>query len=115
MEYVCKNIGLLPIWEELTKYCKKYESVMSIKKDEIGYYRLETLSKKPFIATCVQKKHVGLYSVVMYRHPEVIPKELENFRVGKSCMGFVDFDENFDPITQLLDNIFEYYASNEKL
>ena len=75
---------------------------MSIKKDEIGYYRLETPSKKPFIATCVQKKHVGLYSVVMYRHPQVIPKELEDLRIGKSCMGFVDFDESFDLILNCL-------------
>ena len=113
MDYVCTNIDLLPVWHRLTEYCKKYEPFMRIKRDDIGYYRLETNSKKPFIATCVQKKHVGVYSVVMYRQPHLIPKELEQFRIGKSCIGFLKIEDEIKHVPKLIENIFDYYAQNE--
>ena len=96
-----KNPALAYLWQQIVDMCKSYEKTMLKIKEEDGYYRILTLSGRPFLTVAVQKKHVGLYMIALYED-STLAGPLEGARIGKSCLGFRD--EN----TPLLDEIPSY-------
>ncbi len=92
-----KNPALLPLWERLASIAREHESVLDVLRDEPGYYKL--VKKKspktfdPFLAICIQRKHVSIYLTPLYYHPHLVtgmPAILRACKTGKCTLRFSD-------------------------
>lgn len=87
-----KNVKFAVLFFRLRDMLKVYEPFMRIIKDEEGYYRLYTPTRRPFIAVCVQSKHVGLYCMPPFENPALFGP-LKNNLIGKGTIGFKGDDD----------------------
>ena len=95
-----KNPELAVLWARLTEGLTKFAPLLVMVKDEPGYHRYETpkrpptdglksLPQRPFAATVVQKKHVGLYMMTLYEDPAIMndmPEILHQRWKGKASL-----------------------------
>ena len=110
-----KNPDLLPLWQRLKQMLQKYEPFMRVTIDEHGYYRLYTLTRRPFIAVAIQKKHVGIYSMSLYDSSH-LDGVLGERRIGKSCIGFrTDDDPLLVEVPAYFERCFQHCVTNEQV
>ncbi|RZD45672.1 MAG: hypothetical protein CXT69_01740 [Methanobacteriota archaeon] len=115
---IVKNPELAVLWFRLTEPLTKLAPLLIMVKDEPGYHRYETprrsginglrtLPQRPFAATVVQKKHVGLYMMSLYEDPSIMnnmPQILHKRWKGKASLKFTDED---DPALEYVHLLFE--------
>ena len=84
-----------------------------IEIDEPGDFRVETKAGRPFVSVRIQKRHVGLYLLPLYYHPDVLPYSLKKFKSGKSVLRFKDEEQlQPDELRTLIENciaMIEHY------
>ncbi|MBT4066403.1 MAG: hypothetical protein HOE76_04215 [Euryarchaeota archaeon] len=87
-----KNVALAVLFFRLRDMLAKYEPFMRVVKDEEGYYRLYTPTRRPFIGICVQRKHIGIYVMPIFEDSTLIGKLAEK-QIGKGTFGFSRDDD----------------------
>ncbi|MDP6870275.1 MAG: hypothetical protein QGI21_05840 [Candidatus Poseidoniaceae archaeon] len=87
-----KNVGLAVLFFKLREMLEIYASNMRVTINEEGYYRLYTPTNRPFMAICVQRKHVGIYVMPLCEDQNLIGN-LEPKRIGKGTLGFVSDED----------------------
>ena len=83
-----KNEDFLFVWaaikEVLAPACRGLVQV----RDEPGDWAIDTPSGRPFLKLRIQKKHVGLYVLPLYYHPEALDPALRLHLNGKVTLRF---------------------------
>lgn len=74
-----------------------YEARSRLMTDEDGYYRLYHRNRRPFAATVVQSKHVGLYLMGVHVSDEIYLSLSPGLRARMSGKSFRFKDED-DPV-----------------
>lgn len=111
------------IFNELKDILKKYEDILSVKKNEEGYYDLWSIKdividgrkrKEVFFAgLIIQKSYVGFYFMPIYTDTdlkEVFKPELLKLLKGKSCFHIKKLDDELkSQIREALELGFELY------
>jgi hypothetical protein len=114
---------LQQIFNELKNILNKYEDLLSVKKNEEGYYDLWSLKdieidgrkrKEIFFSgLIIQKSYVGFYFMPIYSDTnlkEVFKPELLKHLKGKSCFHIKKLDEELkSQISEALQVGFELY------
>lgn len=116
-------VELQDIFNELKNVLRKYENILSVKKNEDGYYDLwsikdieiEGRKKKEvfFAGLIIQKSYVGFYFMPIYTDTDltkVFKPELLKHLKGKSCFHIKKLDEELKcQISDALEVGFELY------
>lgn len=111
MEWV-KNPAHLPLWERLRHIAMRHEEVLDLHTDEPGYYKLVKFQTKsqftPFLAICIQRRHVSLYLNSLYHNLHLmddVPEILTQRKSGKCTFHFrSEDDEAIEHVAALLDS-----------
>ncbi len=104
-----KNDDLLFLWDSLSTIVKNCTTNLERAIDEPGDLFVKTPNGRPFARVRIQKKHVGIYLLPMYYHPEVLPLNLSKKKSGKSTLKFKDQDEDVDAdLTCLIENCLAF-------
>ena len=111
MEWV-KNPALLPLWESLRHIAMCNEAVLDLHTDEPGYYKLVKFQSRsqftPFLAICIQRRHVSLYLNPLYHNLHLmdnVPEILTLRKSGKCTFRFhSEDDEAIEYVADLLDS-----------
>jgi hypothetical protein len=120
------NLELQYIFSELKDVLKKYEGILSVKKNEEGYYDLWSIKdlvidgrkrKEVFFAgLIIQKNYVGFYFIPIYTDTdlkEVFKPELLKLLKGKSCFHIKKLDDELKrQIEEALEIGYELYREN---
>ena len=103
-----KNAELAVLFFRLRDMLSKYESFLRIVKDEDGYYRLYTPTRRPFMGICVQRKHVGVYVMPICEN-EFLVGELSEKQIGKGTLGFTRDDDPFlEKMPSFIERCFQH-------
>ena len=89
-----KNDSLLFLWDTLSTIVKETAKSLEMEIDEPGDLFVKTGKGRPFARVRIQKKHVGVYLLPMYYHPEVLPQNLLKKKSGKGTLKFQHEDED---------------------
>ena len=110
-----KNIKFVVLFFILRDMLAKYEPFMKVVKDEEGYYRLYTRTKRPFLAICVQSKHVGIYCMPCFEDRSLLGP-LEEKLVGKGTLGFKrDDDPLLAEVPAFMERCFQHCVHNQQV
>ena len=115
------------IFNELKDILKKYEGILSFKKNEEGYYDLWSVKdividgrkrKEVFFAgLIIQKSYVGFYFMPIYTDTdlkEIFKPELLKLLKGKSCFHIKKLDDELKrQIEEALEIGYELYKKDE--
>ena len=108
-----KNDALIFLWHNLSSLIRGLTEELVIAIDEPGDFRVETKAGRPFVSVRIQKRHVGLYLLPLYYHPDVLPYSLKKFKSGKSVLRFKDEEQlQPDELRTLIENciaMIEHY------
>ena len=81
-----KNDALIFLWHNLSSLIRELTEELVIEIDEPGDFRVETKAGRPFVSVRIQKRHVGLYLLPLYYHPDVLPTSLKKIQVWKKYL-----------------------------
>ena len=110
-----KNADLAVLFFRLRDMLSRYESFMRIVVDEEGYYRLYTLTRRPFMGICVQRRHVGIYVMPITDNPLLIGP-LKSKRIGKGTIGFSrDDDPLIDEVPAFIERCFQHCIDTDQV
>ena len=100
-----KNDSYLFLWDRISKIVRNYTKGMEVVADEPGNLRVEANNGRPFVCVSIQKKHVGIYLLPLYYHPETLPHTLYKNKSGKSTLRFKSKEEfSVKDIERLIEN-----------
>ena len=85
-----KNAELAVLFFKLKDMLAKYESFLRVVKDEEGYYRLYTPTRRPFMGICVQRKHVGVYVMPIFENANLNNDLITGFKRAKLAWYTID-------------------------
>ena len=104
-----KNDGLLFLWDSLSTIVKRSVTDLEIAIDEPGDLFVKTPRGRPFARVRIQKKHVGVYLLPMYYHPEVLPQSLSKKKSGKGTLKFKQQNEDVNAeLSCLIENCLAF-------
>jgi len=110
-----KNAALVVLFFRLRDMLAKYEPFMRVVKDEDGYYRLYTPTRRPFMGICVQRKHVGIYVMPIINNPLLIGP-LKIRKIGKGTIGFSrDVDPLISEVPAFIERCFQHCIDTEQV
>jgi len=100
-----KNDSFLFLWARLAKIVQGSTEELEVVVNEPGDLRVVTSSGRSFVSVRVQRKHVGVYLLPLYYHPEVLPQSLSGRKSGKGTLRFRDErDASIDDLPKLIEN-----------
>ncbi len=110
-----KNVALAVLFFRLREMLAKYEPFMRVVKDEEGYYRLYTPTRRPFMGICVQRKHVGIYVMPIFEDPALVGALFEK-QIGKGTFGFSrDDDPLLAEVPAFIERCFQHCIDNNQV
>jgi len=104
-----KNESFLFLWGKLSSIVKDCTKELQIAIDEPGDLFVKTGKGRPFARVRIQKKHVGVYLLPMYYHPEVLPHNLLKKKSGRGTLKFQLEDEDInEDLNRLIENCLAF-------
>ncbi len=89
-----KNSSLIFLWSVLSEIIREFSSHLDVFVDRTGDLRVRTQEGRPFASVIIQRRHVGVYLLPIYYHPEVVGPLLSNRKSGKGTLRFKDVDDS---------------------
>ena len=88
-----KNPAYLFLSAKLADIIRENSTDLPIIVDEPGDLRIETKTGRPFASVRIQLRHVGVYLLPLYYHPEILPPVLSSRKSGKATFRFTEEDD----------------------